>query len=121
MQKVALVDRDGTIIWEPERPERVDPRETFPLVSADQVSFVDGAIDGLKRLVERGDKLVLVTNQTFLGTPKHPQKVFDQVMNRMLGELQAHGVTFEFIMICPHGPDEGCECRKPKTGGVKKY
>jgi len=121
MQKVALVDRDGTIIWEPERPERVDPRETFPLVSADQVSFVDGAIDGLKRLVERGYKLVLVTNQTFLGTPKHPQKVFDQVMNRMLGELQAHGVTFEFIMICPHGPDEGCECRKPKTGGVKKY
>ena len=38
MQKVALVDRDGTIIWEPERPERVDPRETFPLVSADNLT-----------------------------------------------------------------------------------
>src|SRR5579863_2516766 len=42
MQKVAFVDRDGTIIWEPERSEGIDPRETFPLASADQVSFMDG-------------------------------------------------------------------------------
>ena len=121
MQKFAFVDRDGTIIWEPERPEGIDPRETFPLSGPDQVSFMDGAIDGLKLLQDNGYKLVLVTNQTFLGTPKHPQEVFDQVMEKMFGELNKHSVHFEFVMVCPHGPDDGCDCRKPKTGGVKEF
>ena len=119
--KYAFIDRDGTIIWEPEKPEGVDPRETFPLQSADQVQFMDGAIEGLKALQDEGYKLVLVTNQSFLGTPKHPQKVFDQVMERMHSDLAKHGIKFEFEMICPHGPDDGCECRKPKTGGLKEF
>ena len=119
--KIAFVDRDGTIIWEPERPSDVDPRETFPLTSAGQVRFLTDAIDGLKLLLDKGFKLVLVTNQTFLGTPKHPQVTFDQVMDRMLGELKKQGVEFDFIMVCPHGPDDGCDCRKPKIGGVKTY
>ena len=121
MQKIAFVDRDGTIIWEPEKPAGVDWRETFPLSSAEQVEFMEGAIDGLKTLSEKGYKLVLVTNQTFLGTPKHPQEIFDQVMERMTSELGKHGVYFDFLMVCPHGPDEGCDCRKPAIGGVQKY
>ena len=121
MQKVTFVDRDGTVILGPERPEGTDPRETFPLASADQVSFMDGAIEGLKHLLEKGYKLVLATNQTFLGTTKHPRDIFDQVMDRMTGELKQHGIAFDFVMVCPHGPDEWCDCRKPKTGGVKKY
>lgn len=121
MQKIAFVDRDGTIIWEPERPEGIDPRETFPLTSSEQVSFMDGAIEGLKRLLDKGYKLVLVTNQTFLGTPKHPQNIFDEVMNRMFSELEKNAVKFDFVMVCPHGPGEGCNCRKPRIGGVEKY
>lgn len=121
MQKFAFVDRDGTIIWEPERPAGVDPRETFPLTSADQVQFMDNAIDGLQTLVHQGYQLVLVTNQTFLGTEKHPQKTFDEVMARMRGELEKNDVHFVFEMVCPHGPDDGCECRKPKIGGVQDF
>jgi len=121
MQKYAFVDRDGTIIWEPERPLGIDPRETFPLASADQVQFMDGAIEGLQELQKKGYGLVLVTNQTFLGTPKHPQETFNQVMDRMREGLAEHGLKFEFEMVCPHGPDEGCECRKPKIGGLKDF
>ena len=121
MQKYAFVDRDGTIIWEPERPEGIDPRETFPLKSADEVQFIDGALGGLKKLVENGYRLVLVTNQTFLGTPKHPKDTFDDVMNRMHEGLAKHGIHFDFEMVCPHGPDEGCDCRKPKIGGLKEF
>ncbi len=121
MQKYAFVDRDGTIIWEPERPAGIDPRETFPLKSADQVQFMDGAIEGLKKLTEKGYGLVLVTNQTFLGTPKHPKDIFEQVMNKMRDGLASKGLRFEFEMICPHGPDEGCNCRKPAIGGLKEF
>ena len=121
MQKYAFVDRDGTFLWEPERPEGIDPRETFPLKSPDDVRFMEGALEGLHALVKKGYKLVLVTNQSHLGTPKHPRNIFDHVMERMHQGLEKHGITFEFEMVCPHGPDEGCNCRKPKIGGLKKF
>jgi imidazoleglycerol-phosphate dehydratase / histidinol-phosphatase len=121
MQKYAFVDRDGTFLSEPERPEGVDPRETFPLKSAEDVRFMEGALDGLRTLSDKGYKLVLVSNQSHLGTVKHPLSVFDAVMARMRAELEQHGIRFAFEMVCPHGPDDGCGCRKPNIGGVTQY
>ena len=121
MQKVAFVDRDGTFLSEPEKPEGVDSRETFPLKSMEEFQYMDGGIEGLKTLADKGYKLVLVTNQTFLGTPKHPKKMFDKVMNRIKSDLATKNAEFAYIMICPHGPDDGCDCRKPSTGGIKRF
>ncbi len=121
MNKYAFLDRDGTFLWEPEKPEGVDSRETFPLKSIDEFKFIDGAITGMQRLVEKGYKLVMVTNQTFLGTPKHPKKIFDEIMLKINNELEKYNIKFDFIMVCPHGPDEGCDCRKPKIGGLKNF
>ena len=121
MKKIAILDRDGTFIWEPEKPDGVDSRETFPLKSADEVCFLPGAIDGMKELQARGYSLVMATNQTFLGTSKHPQDVFDSVMNKITDELKHNGLAFDFIMVCPHGPDDGCDCRKPAIGGMVPY
>jgi imidazoleglycerol-phosphate dehydratase/histidinol-phosphatase len=120
-QKYAFLDRDGTFLWEPEKPEGVDPRETFPLKSMVEFKFMDGAIEGIKQLAEKGYKLVMVTNQTFLGTEKHPRGMFDQVMQKIDDEFAKNGLKFEFKMVCPHGPDEGCDCRKPKIGGLKDF
>lgn len=119
--KVAFLDRDGTFLWEPEKPVDVDPRETFPLRSLSEFKFMDGALEGIKQLVTDGFKLVMVTNQTFLGTAKHPQAIFDQIMAKIDEELAKEDIRFEFIMVCPHGPDEGCVCRKPKTGGLQPF
>ena len=33
--------------------------------------------------------------------------------------LAAEGLRLEAIYICPHGPDDGCDCRKPAPGMVK--
>jgi imidazoleglycerol-phosphate dehydratase/histidinol-phosphatase len=121
MKKLAILDRDGTFIWEPEKPEGVDSRETFPLKSADEVKFLPGAIEGMRQLRDLGYTLVMATNQTFLGTEKHPQNVFDAVMEKIRVELAMHGLEFDFVMVCPHGPDDGCICRKPAVGGLEKY
>ncbi len=121
MRPFAFLDRDGTLIWEPKRPADTDPRDTFPLTSADEVRFLDGALEGLKTLRAHGYGLVLVTNQTYLGTNRHPQDVFDAGMHRMNEMLAAEGITFDFVMVCPHGPDEGCTCRKPAIGGVEPF
>lgn len=121
MQKYAFVDRDGTILWEPKQPSEFDPRDTYSLRSIDDFKFMDGAITGMKKLAANGYKFVLATNQTYLGTPKNPRETFDQVMAKLKSELSQEGLSFDFIMVCPHGPDEGCECRKPKIGGLKPF
>ncbi len=120
MQKYAFVDRDGTIVWEP-APDQSDPRLTYTLKNPDDLKFMDGAIEGLKTLVENGYKLVLATNQTHLGTPSYPRELFDEAMKLMHHELDKHGIHFEFEMVCPHGPDDGCDCRKPRIGGLKEF
>lgn len=121
MQKYAFIDRDGTIIWEPPRPADADPRETFELKSPDQVALMDGAIEGMQALQKKGYKLVMATNQSYLGTPRHPKEIFDQVMDRLFKELEKNDIHFEFVMVCPHGPDESCDCRKPRIGGLKEF
>lgn len=118
--KLAIVDRDGTIIIEPERPEGIDPRETFPLKSEDEVIFMDGAIEGLKFLKSKGYELALATNQTFLGTNKHPREIFDRTMDYLVSKLAENDIKFDYVMVCPHGPDEGCDCRKPQPEGMKR-
>ena len=120
-KRYVFLDRDGTFLWEPERPKGADPRETFPLQSMEEFEFMDGAIKGMSTLVKRGYKLVMVTNQTFLGTSKHPRKMFNKVMQKIDNDLGKEGIRFDFIMVCPHGPDEGCECRKPSIGGLQHY
>lgn len=121
MQKYAFIDRDGTIIWEPDPPQGADPASTYPLKSADDVRFIDGALSGMKELVMNGYKLVMVTNQTSLGTALHPKSVFNATMAKIDEDLAMHNIFFEFIMVCPHEPSENCDCRKPKTGGLKKF
>ena len=121
MQKYAFLDRDGTFLWEPEKPEGADPREAFPFQTMSEFKFIDGALDGMRALVDRGYKLVMVTNQPFLGTPRHPQEIFDRVNKKIYEELAKYGISFSFVMVCPHGPDENCNCRKPKIGGLEKF
>ena len=121
MQKYAFLDRDGTFLSEPDAPAGADHRNTFPLTSMDQFKFMDGAVEGMKMLLQKGYLLAMATNQAFLGTEKNPKDMFDQVMDRIETELAKEGIHFDFIMVCPHGPDEGCDCRKPKIGGMKKF
>ncbi len=121
MQKYAFLDRDGTFLWEPEKPKGVDTRNAFPLKSMKEFKFMKGAIEGMIKLHNKGYRLAMVTNQTFLGTDNHPRKMFDKVMEKIDKELAKNGLHFEYKMVCPHGPDEGCECRKPKIGGLKNF
>lgn len=67
MKKAIFIDRDGTIIREPE-DEQID--------SLDKLSFVPGAISALRSLSNRGYELVLVSNQDGLGTPSFPEHTF---------------------------------------------
>ena len=111
-QKIAFVDRDGTLIWEPP-DEQVDQLA--------KVSLMPGVMPALLRLKEAGYQFVMVTNQDGLGTNSFPEADFRLVQDFVLELFASQGIVFRDVFICPHLPDAGCACRKPLPGHLGNY
>jgi len=109
-EKAAFLDRDGTMIFE--------PQDTYQIDKTSQISLLDGVKDGLKRLKAAGYSLVMITNQDGLGTKGYPRENFLAVQNSLLMELALEGIWFSRVLVCPHFPEDDCMCRKPKLGLV---
>ncbi len=112
MRKAIFIDRDGTLLSEP-ADEQID--------ALDKVSFVPGAISGLKALCGLGYELVMASNQDGLGTPAFPEETFWPAQNLLLNTLKGEGIVFDDILIDRHFPEDGSPCRKPGTGMFGKY
>jgi imidazoleglycerol-phosphate dehydratase/histidinol-phosphatase len=113
MKKVLFIDRDGTILTEPE-DEQVDSIEKF--------SFIPGAITGLSRIAREMEfEFVMVTNQDGLGTPSFPEEIFWPLHNKMLQILKGEGIEFSEIFIDRTLPEENAPSRKPGTEMLVKY
>jgi imidazoleglycerol-phosphate dehydratase/histidinol-phosphatase len=112
MHKILFVDRDGTLIQEPADCQ-VD--------QLDKVRLVPGVIPALLSLRRAGFRLVMVSNQDGLGTARFPQSHFDSVQAHVLDIFRTQGIDFDEIFICPHLPDAGCACRKPRTGLLTRF
>jgi HAD superfamily hydrolase (TIGR01662 family) len=104
LPELVLFDRDGTLVHDV--PYNGDPGRLRP---------VEGAREALDRLRGRGVRIGLVSNQSGVSrgllTPEQVAAV-----NARLGELLG---PFDTVQVCPHGPDDGCSCRKPAPGMVK--
>jgi imidazoleglycerol-phosphate dehydratase/histidinol-phosphatase len=113
MKKVLFIDRDGTIVIEPE-DEQVD---TF-----EKLTFLPGAITSLSKIAKETDfELVMVTNQDGLGTESYPEKTFWPVQNKILEILKGEGVVFNEIFIDKTLPSQNAPTRKPGTALLVKY
>ncbi len=111
-QKILFIDRDGTLIKEP---------ADFQIDSIDKLDFLHDVIPSLRSLKNMGYIFVIITNQDGLGTDSFPMKRFLEAHQLMLKIFESQGITFEAILICPHKPEEQCECRKPKLKLVESY
>jgi histidinol-phosphate phosphatase family protein len=98
-----LLDRDGTLVVDV--PYNGDPERVVP---------VAGARRAVDRLRAAGVRTAVVTNQSGIArgllTPREVAAVNARV-ERLLGPLGPW-------LVCPHGPDHGCGCRKPRPGLV---
>ncbi|MDO8593946.1 MAG: bifunctional histidinol-phosphatase/imidazoleglycerol-phosphate dehydratase HisB [bacterium] len=112
-QKIAFLDRDGVLIYEPQDTKQID--------SLEKLEILPNVIAGLKILLSSGYKLVMVSNQDGLGTKSFPTRDFEVVQNKLLEILQGQGISFYKIFICPHFEKDKCNCRKPKTGLLEKF
>lgn len=112
MKKYLFIDRDGTLVYEP---------EDFQVDALDKVKFLPHVIPALLRLQEAGYRLVMVSNQDGLGTESFPLETFTPAHELILNTLESQGINFEQVLICPHKPEDNCDCRKPKLGLVQAY
>ncbi len=112
-KKYAFLDRDGTLIFE--------PQDTYQIDSIKKLKILDGVVKGLKELRKQDYQLVMVTNQDGLGTSSFPKANFQLPQSKMLEIFEKEGIRFNQILICPHLQSDKCGCRKPKTGLFKKF
>lgn len=105
--KVIFIDRDGVI--------NVDPIGDY-VKSWEQFRFHDDVVAGLKRLVQQGFKIILVSNQAGVGDGVYPEAALWEVHRKMIESLKEAGVPIENAYYCLHGKEAGCDCRKPKSG-----
>jgi len=110
--KILFVDRDGTLIEEP-ADEQIDRYEKFRMIP--------GAIASLRRLVDAGYELVMVSNQDGLGTPRFAEADFAGPQQLLLDILAGEGVRFREILIDRSLPADNAPTRKPATGLVRHY
>lgn len=108
-RRFILLDRDGTVIVE--RNYLSDPAG---------VELARGAAAGLRRLAAAGFGLALITNQAGIARGYFDLDTLNRVHQRLIELLAAESVRLDGIYYCPHGPDDGCDCRKPRTGMVKQ-
>ncbi|SNS91384.1 haloacid dehalogenase superfamily, subfamily IA, variant 3 with third motif having DD or ED/haloacid dehalogenase superfamily, subfamily IA, variant 1 with third motif having Dx(3-4)D or Dx(3-4)E [Geodermatophilus saharensis] len=101
---LVLFDRDGTLVHD--FPYNGDPAWVRP---------VDGAREALDALRARGVRVGVVTNQSGVARGIITREQVDACTAR-LDELLG---PFDTVQVCPHGPDDGCSCRKPAPGMVK--
>ncbi len=75
-----------------------------------------GAMEAIARLNHAGWHVVIATNQSGLGRGLFDVASLNTVYAKMHKLLAAAGGRIEAVFFCPHSPDEGCDCRKPKPG-----
>jgi imidazoleglycerol-phosphate dehydratase/histidinol-phosphatase len=113
MKKVLFIDRDGTLIFEP---------EDFQVDSFEKLRLLPGVINNLSRIASELDfEFVMVTNQDGLGTDSYPESDFYPVQNFLIELLENEGVTFSEICVDRSFERDGSPNRKPGTGMLKKY
>ncbi len=112
-KRLLFIDRDGTLIVEPE-DEQID--------SFAKLKFYPGALQYLPRIAKELDfELILVTNQDGLGTASHPEENFWPVHRLVVDTFAGEGVTFVAQHIDRTFPHENAPTRKPGTALLTEY
>ncbi|HEX3626187.1 MAG TPA: HAD-IIIA family hydrolase [Verrucomicrobiae bacterium] len=103
-----ILDRDGVLNEKPPRANYVRNWGEF--------KWMPGAKESLRLLKEAGYRVIVVSNQAGIARGAMSEGDLFDIHRRMVKEAELAGGRIDAIYYCPHGWDEGCECRKPKPG-----
>ena len=101
-----FLDRDGVII-----ENRADYCRSW-----EEVVIVPGALQALARAQGTSYAVVIITNQSAVGRGLVDRETADDINARLVAAIRAAGGRVDGVYMCPHAPEDGCACRKPKPG-----
>lgn len=110
--KTVFLDRDGVINRNPPNMGYVQKWIDF--------SFVPSARSAIQQLTQSGYRIFVVTNQSGIGRGLYSEEDLRDIHSRMTAQIAEAGGKIDAVYYCPHHPDAGCECRKPKPGMLKR-
>ena len=106
-----LLDRDGVINQESDDFIK-SPEEWQP---------IDGSLEAIALLNEHGYKVAVITNQSGVARGLFDDAMLEKIHAKMRRMAAEKGGKIDAIYFCPHGPDDGCTCRKPKPGLLESF
>jgi len=113
MKKLLFIDRDGTLVLEP---------EDYQVDSFAKLKFYPQVFTYLSKITNELDyELVMVTNQDGLGTDSHPEENFWTIQNFIIETFETQDIKFEDIFIDKTFAKDNAPTRKPNTGLLTKY
>lgn len=109
--KIAFLDRDGTLIKD-------YPDEKWREIK--EPEFLEGSIEGLKRLKEMGYDFIIITNQYLINDGIISLNDYQQFTGKFLKKLKEENIDILKIYFCPHNEKDHCHCKKPKPGMIEQ-
>jgi D-glycero-D-manno-heptose 1,7-bisphosphate phosphatase len=107
--KLVILDRDG-VINEDSDAYIKSVQEWIP---------IPGSIDAIAQLSKAGWTVAVATNQSGIARGYYDLATLDAMHARLRELVAEQGGEVGLIVFCPHGPDQGCDCRKPRPGMLK--
>jgi len=108
-RKALFLDRDGVI-----------NEDVGYAYLPEQINFMPGIFEIARRAHHNNELIIIVTNQSGIGRGFYSELQFHDVMEWMLTRFADEGAPITAYYYCPHRPEEGCACRKPKPGMMLK-
>ncbi|MBK3453729.1 D-glycero-beta-D-manno-heptose 1,7-bisphosphate 7-phosphatase [Pseudomonas sp. MF6754] len=109
MLKLLILDRDGVINYDSDAYIK-SVEEWIPL---------PGSIEAIAQLSKAGWTVAIATNQSGIARGYYDIATLDAMHARLRALVAEQGGEVGLVVYCPHGPDEGCDCRKPRPGMLK--
>ena len=103
---LVILDRDGVINHD----------SAAFIKNEDEWQPIPGSLDAIAALTKAGFTLAVASNQSGLARGLFDQQALDAMHAKMLRLIHDAGGRISRIVFCPHGPDDACDCRKPKPG-----
>ncbi len=102
-----FLDRDGTL-----------NQDSGYIRSSGEIELFPGVPQALAKLKQAGARLIVVTNQSGVARGLFSLGDLDAIHVKLRRQLEDAGAALDAIYVCPHHPDDQCECRKPNTGMI---
>lgn len=106
--KIIILDRDGVINYDSSKY----------IKAVDEWEIIPDSAKAIANLTQIGYKVIVCTNQSGIGRGLYKMESLNEMHEKMHKLVHNAGGTIAAIFICPHTPDDKCNCRKPKPGMI---